>query len=125
MNHSECGEYSQRTKAHTFASPTSQRTDQSLQKSVLFSRPRRNSNFFSPTLRCFNFFATAQSTTDKHSDSLLQTISGQNNLTWTTEARTANSGFKKCGGQWVIEQLYFNQTFVRGDSFVLRIPALL
>jgi hypothetical protein len=48
---------SQRTKAHTFASRTSQRTDQSLQKSVLFANPNRNSIFFSPTLRCFNFFS--------------------------------------------------------------------
>lgn len=37
----------------------------------------------------------------------------------------ANSGFKKCGGQWVIEQLYFNLTFVQGDSLSLRNPALL
>ena len=39
--------------------------------------------------------------------------------------RTANSGFKKCGGQCLIEQLYFNQTFVLADSLSLRIPALL
>jgi hypothetical protein len=41
------------------------------------------------------------------------------------KGRTHNSGFKKCGGQWVIEQLYFNQTFVLADSLSLRIPALL
>ena len=39
---------SQHTKAHTFASRTSKRTVQSLQKSVLFTDPRRNSNFFLP-----------------------------------------------------------------------------
>jgi hypothetical protein len=80
------------TKAHTFASRTSQHADQSLQKSVLFTDPRRNSNYFSPTLRCFNFFPTAQSNTDKQSDNLLQTLTGQCNLTRTTEARTANKG---------------------------------
>lgn len=81
---------SRHTKAHTFASCTSQRTDHSLQKSVLFADPRRNSNFFSPTLLCFIFFATAQPKPDNHSDSLLQTLTGQCNLTRTTEARTAN-----------------------------------
>lgn len=39
------------TKAHTFAIRTSNRTVQSLQKSVLFYHPRRNSNFFSPSLQ--------------------------------------------------------------------------
>lgn len=44
-----------------------------------------------------------------------------------TKDRTAghNSGFKKCGGTMIIEQLYFNQTFVMGDSLSLRNPALL
>jgi hypothetical protein len=36
-------------------------------------------------------YATAQPTTDKQSESLLQTLTGQCNLTRTTEARTANS----------------------------------
>lgn len=88
---------SQRTKAHTFARRTSQLTNQSLQKSVLFADPRRNSNFFSPTLRCFNFFATSQPTTDKQSEILLQTLTGQCNLTLTTEARTANKVLPKAG----------------------------
>ena len=34
-----------------------------------------------------------------------------------------NSGFKKCGGQCVIQPLYFNQTFVLADSLSLRNPA--
>jgi hypothetical protein len=42
------------------------------------------------------------------------------------DSKTAdNSGFKKCGGQWLIEHLYFNQTFVLADSLSLRNPALL
>lgn len=81
---------SSHTKAHTFASHANQRTDQSLQKSVLFSDPKRNSILFSPSLRCF--FATAQPTTDKQLDSVLQTLTGQFNLTRMTEARTANMG---------------------------------
>lgn len=56
--------YKANPQKHTYLqAATSQRTDQSLQKSVLFSRPRRNSIFFLPTLRCFNFFANAQTNT--------------------------------------------------------------
>ena len=76
---------------------TSQPTNQSLQESIFFSTPRRIFNFFSPTLRCFNFFATAQANIDKQLESLLQTLTGQCNLTRTTEARTANMGLASCG----------------------------
>lgn len=56
--------YKADTQKHThLQAATSQRTDQSLQKSVLFFHPRRNSFFFLPTLPCFNFFATAQTNT--------------------------------------------------------------
>lgn len=102
------------TKAQTFASRTSQRTDQSLQKSVLFADPRRSSNFFSPTLRCFNFSATAQPKTDIQSDSLLQTLTGQCNLTQTTEARTANIGLP----QWRVTNFY--ETFVLYSTSVFQ-----
>ena len=88
-------------KSYTFASHTSQRKDQSLQKSVLFADPRRNSIYFSPTLRCFYFFATAQPTTYNQSESLLQTLTGQCNLTRTTEARTANK-VSKSGGDGLL-----------------------
>lgn len=81
---------SQHTKAHTFASRTSQYSDQSLQKSVLFADPRRNSIYFSPTLLCFNFFATAQPKWDKQSNSLLSTYTGHRNIKQTKEARTGN-----------------------------------
>lgn len=115
---------SQHTKAHTFASSTSQRTDQSLQKSVLYADPRRNSNFFSPTLRCFNFLATAQPTTDKQSDSLLQTLTGQCNLTWTTEARTGNTRLAQWGLTSLIGSLCFYCKFVLVDSLVFHNPPL-
>ena len=111
-NYSEA--YSQRTKAHTFASRTSQRTDQSLQKSMLFSHPRRNSNCFSPSLRCFNFFATSQPMTDNQSDSLLQTLIGQCNLTRTTEALTANMGLASCGVKCLNSSVVFQFNFSAG-----------
>lgn len=106
---------SQHTKAHTFASHTSQHSDQSLQKSVLFTDPIRNSNFFSPTLRCFNYFANALPTTVKHSDSVFQTITRQCNLKRTTEARTANSTFAIGGVSCSADSL------VVAESFLLRI----
>jgi hypothetical protein len=111
---------SQRTKAHTFANRTSQCTNQSLQKSVLFSHPRRNSNYFSPTLWCFNFFVTTQPPTDNQYDSLLQTLSGQFNVTRSTEARTANSVLPQLAVTCKIETEYYYQTFVQADSEVLR-----
>ena len=103
---------SQHTKAHTFASRTSQRKDQNLQKSVLFADPRRNSIYFSPALRCFIFFATAQPTTDKQSDSLLQTLTGQCKLTRTTEARTANKVLPKAGVTGFYDTFVLNRTLV-------------
>lgn len=79
------------TQKHTLLqAATSQATKQSLQESMFFATQERNSNIFSPTLWCFNFFANAQPTTDKQSDSLLQTSTGQCNLARATEARTAN-----------------------------------
>jgi len=38
-------------------------------KSVFILPPKKKFKFFSPTLRCFNFFATAQPMSDKHLDS--------------------------------------------------------
>ncbi len=115
---------SQRTKAHKFASSTSQLTDQSLQKSVLFTDPKRNSNFFSSSLRCFNFFANAQPSTDKQSDSLWQTLIGQCNLTRATEARTANRRLAQWRVTWLIEQLTSHQLLWCIVSFVLLNPQL-
>ena len=102
------------TKAHTFASRTIQLTDQSLQKSVLFADPRRNSIYFSPSLRCFIFFATAQPTTDKRPVSLLKTLTGQRNLTRTTEARTGNMGLASCGVKCLNSSSVFQINFSAG-----------
>lgn len=115
---------SQHTKAHTFACRTSQRTDQSLQKSVLFADPRKNSIYSSSTLRCFNFFATAQPTTDKHSESLLQTLTGQWNLTRTTEARTANKVLPKAGVTNFYDSLVLNRTLAFQINSSAKMPRL-
>jgi hypothetical protein len=106
---------SQHTKAHTFASRTSPNTNQSLQKSVLFSRPRRNSIFFSPTLRCFNSFATAQQPmTDEYLDRTMQDTN-RHVLDMDEEARTGNTGLAKVAVQCSAD------TFVVNQSLVLRI----
>ena len=115
---------SRHTKAHTFASCTNQCTDQSLQKSVLFPDKRRNSNFFSPNLRCFNFFANAQPTTDKQSDSLLQTLTGQCILTRTTEARTANMVLPQWGLTCFYENFVLKQTAVHLLNICAKNPPL-
>jgi len=103
---------SKRTKTHTFASRTSQHSTQSLQKSVFFFYPSRNSNFISPALGCFIFFATTQSTTDKQSDTLLQTLTGLCSLTRTTEARTANKVLPKAGVTNFYDTFVLNRTLV-------------
>ena len=81
-------------------------------REYFFLQPREEFYFFSPTLRCFNFFATAQPTTDKQSESLLQTKSRQCNLTRTTEARTANKGLPKAGVTSFYDNFVLNLTFV-------------
>ncbi len=83
-------------KAHTqkntlLKTAASQRCKPKFLREYFFLQPREEFYFFSPTLRCFNFFANAQPTTDIQSDSLLQTLTGQCNLTQTTEARTAKT----------------------------------
>lgn len=111
---------SQLKKAHTLTSRTSSNRDSSLQKSVPFADQRRNSNYFSPTLRCFIFCATAQPTTDKQSESLLRTLAGHCNLTLTTEARTANSVLPQLAVTCKVEAECSYQTFMQVDSEVLR-----
>jgi hypothetical protein len=113
------------TKNTLLKKRTSHRFKQFFLREYFFSQPRRNSILFSSTLRCFNFFATPQPTTDKQLNSLLLNLTGQCSLTRTTEARTGNSGFKKLAVQWLNQVQYFNQTFVQFDSFVLRNRQLL
>jgi hypothetical protein len=121
---------SRHTKAHTFASRTSQRTDQSLQKSVLFASPNRNSIFFSPALRCFNFFChrTVRNLTDSASNinRFLDSVCKLDTTHLRTDRRaTDNKGFKKLAAQWLNQVQFSNQSFVQVDSFVLRNRQLL
>ncbi len=113
---------SQHLKAHTFVSHTSQDSDQSLQKNVLFSYPKRNSIFFPATLLCFYFFAIALYKTDKQSKSLLQPLVSQSILTRKTEARTGNTVFKSDGMKCKLGFLCFVSNVVLLASFVLRNP---
>jgi hypothetical protein len=111
------------TKAHTFASPTSPSTDQSLQKSVLFGNPKRNSIFFSHPL-VFYFFATL----NRHKSSLTMTAKTltDRDFTMTMDRRPAcNSGFMKLAVQWLNEHLCFVIKAMLADSFVLRNRQLL
>jgi len=110
------------TKAHTFASRTSPSTDQSLQKSVLFGNPKRNSIFFShPSV--FYFFATHS----RHKNTwtvTAKTYTGQG-LKMTVDRRPAcNSGFAKKRVQWLIVHSTSHQLFWYVDSFELRTPLL-
>jgi hypothetical protein len=104
---------SQPTGVSTFASRTSPSTDQSLQKSVLFGNPKRNSIFYShPSV--FYFFATHS----RHKNSWTETAktyTGQG-LTMTEDRRPAcNTGLAKVAVQCSAD------TFVVNQSLVLRI----
>ncbi len=102
------------TKVHTFASHTCLCTDQSLQKSVLFADLRRNSIYFLPSHRCFNFFAT-----HNRPDKTVKLTADKdfNNLTDRTPA--GNNTYKKLAVQWLNEALCFVSSSVVADSLVL------
>ena len=109
-------------QSYTFASHKSQHTSQSLQKSM--PAPRQDKfNFFLPSLRCFNFFATHS----RHINSWTETAkshTGQS-LTMTEDRRPAcNSGFAKKRVQWLIEHSTSHQILWYVDSLVLRNPLL-
>ena len=93
-------------------------------KRVFFSPSQEEFYFFSPTLRCFNFFATTQPTTYKHSDSLLQTLTGHSNLTRTTEARTANMVLPQWGVKCFYETFVLKRTVVHLLNFGAKTPPL-
>jgi hypothetical protein len=93
-------------------------------KRVLFFLSQEEIQLFFPTLRCFNFFATAQPATDKQSDSLSQTITGQYNLTQTTEARTANKVLPKAGVTGFYDTFVLNQTLVFQINSSAEMPRL-
>jgi hypothetical protein len=99
------------TKKYTLASRLSQPLNQSLQESIFFSTPRSNSNFFSPTLRCFNFFPqrTVCNRTDRASNvnHFGESVCGHRTESLRGESMpAANMGLNEMAGEVV------NQTFV-------------
>lgn len=111
---------SQYIKALTFASRTGRNTDQSLNKRVLFSHPRRNSIYFSPSLWWFNFFATAQQPTIADFLNRTKQVKNQQQYDVYKVAPIGNSGFKKLAVHWLQEVQLFNQILLVTASFVLR-----
>jgi len=92
---------------------TSQRTDQSLQKSVP-APPKKNFKIFFPALLKKIKTHDTQALTDKHSDNSVQTIYRQRNLTRTTEAHAHNKVLPKAG------VTNFYETFVVYSTLVFQ-----
>ena len=63
-------------QSHTFASRISRHTSQSLQKSVPVPTEKKF-NFFLPSLLCFNFFATTNTTRQRNSQQTRATVTRQ------------------------------------------------
>ena len=97
-------------QSYTFASHTSQTTSQSLQKSM--PAPRQDKfNFFLPSLRCFNFFATH----NRHKNSWTATAKSYTGLglTMTRDRRPAcNTGLAKVAVQCSADIFVVNQSLV-------------
>jgi hypothetical protein len=107
-------------QSHTLPSRTSRHTSQNLAKSVP-APPEKKFNFFLPSLRCFNFFATHNRHKNKWTDTA-KTHTGQG-LTMTEDRRPAyNTGFASGGVTWLNQVLCINQPLCYVDSFVLRNP---
>ena len=104
------------------------RTDQSLQKSVLFSSPRKLKNIKFPSLlKNITSQTHKPRQTDKNiHDRHLTALYLRALLVDTDDRRAAtNSGFKKLAVQWLNQVQFFNQTSVQVDSSVLRNRQLL
>lgn len=95
-----------------------------LAREYFFLLPEKEFNFYSPTLRYFNFFANAHPTTDNQPDSLLQTLTGQGDTTRKTEARTGNKVLPQWGLTWLIEQLRYYQLLCIYSTDGFQIPPL-
>jgi len=115
---------SHRTKKHTLKNPCKPTLQPKFLREYFFLPPKKEFNFFSPSLRCFNFFSNAQSTTNKHSDSLLHDIYRHSNMDTNEEARTANRRLAKKRVQWLIEHSTSYQLLCWVDSLVFRNPLL-
>ena len=107
-------------QSYTLASRTSQRTDQSLPKSMPAPTQDKIQNIFSSPLKKIktpDTQADTKKTLKLNNDNGLQTR--------TTRTPAPNSTYKKLAVQWLNEVQFFNQTFVQADSFVLRNRQLL
>jgi len=107
-------------QSYTLASRTSQRTDQSLPKSMPAPTQEKIQNIFSSPLKKIktpDTQADTKKTVKLNKDNGLQTR--------TTRTPAPNSTYKKLAVQWLNEVQFFNQTFVQVDSFVLRNRQLL
>lgn len=92
--------------------------DQSLQKSVFLPTQKRIL-FFSPSLRCFNFFATH----NRHISKLTQRAKEfivKSLMTHWTRTPAANSVLPQLAVTCKIEAECFYQTFVQVDSEMFR-----
>lgn len=105
-------------QSHTFASRTNRHTSQSLQKSVPVP-PEKKFNFFLPSLRCFNFFAT-HSRHDKTAKAT--SYKDYNNSTDRTPA--GNSTYPKGGFSCSKDSFVVNQILVFQIKFCGKSPAL-
>ncbi len=97
------------SQSHTFASHTSRYTSQSLQKSVP-AQPEKKFNFFLPSLRCFNFFATH----NRHTKTAKLTADKEYSNS-TDRMPAGNRRLAKVAVQ------FSEDTFVVNQSLVLRI----
>lgn len=105
-------------QSHTLPSRTNRHTSQNLAKSVS-APPEKKFNFFLPSLRCFNFFATH----NRHINSWTETAKThtEQGLTMTEDRRPAyNSMLSQLFMTCKIEAECFYQTFVLVDSEVLQ-----
>lgn len=115
-------QYCQHTGVSTFASHTSQSSNQSLQKSFHLFYPSKLKNKKFPSLLKNKTSQThSPRLTDKNIHGRHLTAKYLRTLHGDTDDRRAatNSTLAKKPSSWLIEQLCFLKTFVQVDSFVL------
>jgi hypothetical protein len=96
-------------QSNTLPSRTSRHTSQNLAKSVS-APPQDKFNFFLPSLRCFNFFATH----NLHTNSWTETAKTftDKGLTMTKDRRPAcNMRLASCGVKWLNSSSVFQLEF--------------
>jgi len=107
-------------QSHTLPSRTSRHTNQNLAKSVS-ALPQDKFNFFLPSLRYFNFFATH----NRHKNSWAETAKTftDTDLTMTEDRRPAcKRRLTQLRVTWLIEHSTSHQLLWCIDSSVLRNP---